>query len=153
MKPEQSPETGRKVASAQDDALRPAYIPFPMGDDTPNEGVTDVSALNPAPSGRHGRLTVDGEGHIVDPDGRRVRFLGTNFTHAEAFPDHARAEKLARRLASLGINIVRIHHIDKSETPQGIWKDKPWHDELDPDQLDKLDYSFTNSRKTASTPI
>lgn len=146
-KPEQSPENGRKGASAQDDALRPACIPFPMGDDTPNEGVTDVSALNPAPSGRHGRLTVDGEGHIVDPDGRRVRFLGTNFTHAEAFPDHARAERLARRLASLGINIVRIHHIDKSETPQGIWKDKPWHNELDPDQLDKLDYLFYQFKK------
>lgn len=121
-------------------ATEPVCIPFPMGEDTPNCGVADVSRFTEKPAGKNGRLRVDADGHFTDATGRRVRLLGTNITSTEAFPSHERAEALASRLASLGINAVRFHHIDTNPAPRGLWKNKPVLDEFDPEQLDKLDY-------------
>ena len=135
------------IREAEEAAKQPVFVPFTMGGEEPNQGAADVSALTPAPAGEKGRLAVDRDGHFVDAEGRRVRFLGTNITFGEAFPDHERAEQLARRLATMGINGVRIHHIDLNVAPWGIWKDKPWRDELDPGQLDKLDYFLAQLKK------
>ena len=117
-------------------------FPFPMGGDAPNEGVADMSALNGGPIATDApRLRIDGEGHFADGAGRRVRFLATNFTFAEAFPSHEKADALARRLASLGFNAVRIHHVDKECAPAGIWKKgTDRRDTIDPDQADRLFY-------------
>lgn len=102
--------------------------------------VVDMSWLNEAPAGKHGFLSVR-DAHFVDARGERVKFLATNFTFGSCFPDHEIADKLAPRLASLGINCVRFHHMDNSAAPRGIWKagtDKK--SEIDPGQLDRLDY-------------
>ena len=126
-----------------DKALRPPELfPFPMGGDAPNTGVADMSALNGGPIAPDARrVTVNADGHFVDGAGRRIRFLATNFTFSEAFPTHEKADALARRLASLGMNAVRIHHIDKEVAPSGIWKKgTDRRDTFDPDQVDRLLY-------------
>jgi len=92
-------------------------------------------------------------GHFVFADtGKPVRFWGVNFCFAGAFPDHASADRIAARLAGLGVNIVRIHHIDQRRFPGGIWhRDTPGasahpneneiaHRRFDPEALDRLDH-------------
>ena len=102
--------------------------------------VVDLSGLNDRPAGRLGPVRVK-DGHFVDGGGARVRFLGTNFTFGSCFPDHETADKLAARLASLGINAIRFHHMDNRSAPDGLWKaGTPKRNELDPGQLDRLDY-------------
>jgi len=120
------------------DDMFPFQIP---GLGAPAKGsVVDVSWLNDGPAGQHGFVSVK-EGRFVDGEGTRIRFLATNFTFASCFPDHEAAEQLAARLASLGINCIRFHHMDNQVAPRGIWKpNTPKRNELDPDQMDRLDY-------------
>ena len=66
-------------------ATEPVCIPFPMGEDTPNCGVADVSRFTEKPAGKNGRLRVDADGHFTDATGRRVRLLGTNITRTSPF--------------------------------------------------------------------
>ncbi len=125
-------------------ALPAAWFPFVIPwDDTLKGTATDVSFLNAAPAGKNGRIVAKG-GHFVEANtGKRVRFMGTNLTALSAFPTHADADKIAGRLAKLGFNIVRFHHLQNSwdlAAGGSIWKkDKPMV-EVDPKQLDKLDY-------------
>ena len=106
----------------------------------PAGSILDVSWLNDRPAGGQGFVRV-GDGHFVDGHGKRLRFLASNFTFGSCFPDHATADKLAARLASLGINCIRFHHTDNQVAPRGIWKaGTDRKNELDPGQLDRLDY-------------
>lgn len=118
----------------------PFVIPW---DDALRGTATDVSFLNVAPAGKNGRIVVKG-GHFVEANtGRRVRFMGTNLTALSAFPSHADADKIAGRLAKAGFNIVRFHHLQNAwdlENGGSIWKKGRAMIEVDPAQLDKLDY-------------
>jgi hypothetical protein len=106
----------------------------------PTGSIVDVSWLNERPAGGHGFVRAR-DGHFVDGRGRRLRFLASNFTFGSCFPDHDAADKLAARLASLGINCIRFHHTDNQVAPRGIWKaGTPKKNEFDPGQLDRLDY-------------
>ena len=106
----------------------------------PAGSIVDVSMLNERPAGGSGFVRV-GDGHFVDGRGQRVRFLASNFTFGSCFPEHATADQLAARLASLGINCIRFHHLDNQAAPAGIWKaGTARRNELDPGQLDRLDY-------------
>jgi hypothetical protein len=122
-------------------------FPFVMPGLEPNRGVADVSWLNDAPAGKSGFVRAK-DGHFVDGRGKRIKFLATNFTFASAFPDHDTADKLAARLASLGINCIRFHHMDNQTAPRGIWKPgTPKKNEFDLDQLDRLDYFIAALKK------
>ena len=102
--------------------------------------ITDLSWLNERPAGGHGFVRIQ-EGHFVDGRGQRLRFLASNFTFGSCYPDHDTADKLAARLASLGINCIRFHHTDNQSSPRGIWKaGTAKKNEFDPDQLDRMDY-------------
>ncbi len=68
----------------------------------PAGSIVDVSWLNDRPAGGSGFVRVQ-EGHFVDGRGQRLRFLASNFTFGSCFPDHDTADKLAARLASLGV--------------------------------------------------
>ena len=106
----------------------------------PTGSVVDVSWLNDPPAGGHGFVRVR-DGHFVDGRGQRVRFLASNFTFGSCFPDHDLGDKLAARLASLGINCIRFHHMDNQAVPGGIWKaGAAKKSEFDSGQLDRLDY-------------
>ena len=106
----------------------------------PAGSIVDVSWLNEKPAGGHGFVRAR-DGHFVDGSGRQLRFLASNFTFGSCFPDHETADRLAARLASLGINCIRFHHADNQSAPRGIWKaGTPRKNEFDPEQVDRLDY-------------
>ena len=125
-------------APAADDDMFPFVIPELAA---PAAGtIVDVSWLNDRPAGRDGFVRAR-DGHFVDGRGRRLRFLASNFTFGSCFPDHDTADKLAVRLASLGINCIRFHHTDNQVAPRGIWKaGTAKKNEFDPAQVDRLDY-------------
>jgi len=116
-------------AQAQVNGDTPGWFPFTMGPaDAPADAAMDMSALNRRNSGR---ITVQ-NGHFADGQGRRIRFLGTNVTFSGAFPEKKDAPMIARRMAQLGFNVVRFHHMDARD----IWL--PDQKGLDPEKLDRL---------------
>lgn len=99
---------------------------------------------NDAPAGKHGFLTVKGDDFVFE-DGTAGRFWGTNFNGAANFPEHGYAEKVARRLAKIGCNIVRFHQLDSEwHTPNifAFTKGKRLAGTMsfDPESMDRLDY-------------
>ncbi len=140
-----APPASAQAASAA--TSFPFVLPW---DDAAPGTITDVSFLNAKPAGVHGYV-VARDGHFVETNtGKRVRFLGTNFAAKDAFPSHADAEKVAARIAKLGINLVRLHHMDNSNWGQdaSIW-DYAYQDRqhLSAVQLDKLDYLIAQLKK------
>ncbi len=105
--------------------------------------ITDVSAWNDAPAGKHGFIRVEGDKFVND----KGRFLiwGTNTCFSMNFPEHAEAEKVAVRLARLGFNCVRLHHMDSRD----IWggSNAKSLTTIDPAQLEKLDYYIYQLKK------
>lgn len=116
------------VASGED-----ALFPFVISYDAP-DNVTNVSAWLDSPAGRHGFVRNE-DGHFAT-DAGPIRFWGTNLCGDGCFPTHEQAERLAARLARLGVNCVRMHHMDN----QAIWGDSPNKLIIDPKQLERLDY-------------
>jgi hypothetical protein len=132
-------------ASAAGDPPRPsaeaALFPFVIPwDDAVQGTATDVSGLDREPAGTAGFIVVRDGVFVEETTGRRVRFFATNLAARAAFPSRADADRIAARMAKLGINLVRLHHLQNSwEKPGGtIWKGKPFV-EVDPAQVDKLD--------------
>ena len=118
------------------------YIPYPFyHDDVP----VDISFVfqDERPAGKHGFLKTEGK-HFVFEDGTKVRFWGTNLNGGANFPEHNCAEKLARRLAKLGINLVRFHQLDSEWNTPNIFsyaKGKPFDGRsFDVQSMDRLDY-------------
>ncbi|MGD8238367.1 MAG: carbohydrate binding domain-containing protein, partial [Armatimonadota bacterium] len=115
-------------------------FPFVIPWDDASESAANVSHWNEKPAGRHGVVRVR-NGHFADGRGKRIRFFGTNLCFAGCFPPHAVAERVAPRMAKLGINIVRFHHMDSRPLPNGILD--PAHADkqhLSAEALDRLDY-------------
>ncbi|MFP3903443.1 MAG: hypothetical protein ACLFWB_04285, partial [Armatimonadota bacterium] len=114
------------------------WFPFYVADIGAGTAV-DCSSLNDSVAGAEGFVTAS-DGHFVDGSGERIRFLGTNLTFGDAFPDPEMTPKIAERMARLGINCVRFHHMDHHHAPRGIW-DPDYDDRrhIDADQLDRLD--------------
>lgn len=83
------------------------YLPW----DDSSQTVVDISWLNHKPAGKYGFVTVGPDGHFY-VGGERIKFFGVNFTAASCFPTKDQAEKIAKRLAKFGINIVRFHFLD-----------------------------------------
>ncbi len=106
----------------------------------------DVSFLfaDEAPAGRHGFLQSKG-GELVFEDGAKARFWGTLLNSAACFPEHADADKVARRLAKFGVNLVRLHQFDAQWATPNIFaftKGAPMDStrKLDSTSLDRLHY-------------
>jgi hypothetical protein len=111
-----------------------------------------------------GRLRASADGHFYfEKTGKRARFWGVNLTFNASFPpcpdvplrsgefsDVQAADKIARRLAKLGVNVVRFHHMDTSVSPDGIW-DRNYYprdtQHLDAGQIRRLDYLIFQLRK------
>jgi hypothetical protein len=143
--------TGLASAQTPTAASNPPMFPFVLPWDDASPGtITDVSFLNAKPAGKNGYI-MPKNGHFVEgKTGKRIRFIGTNFAAKDAFPSHADAAKVAARIAKLGINLVRLHHMDNDGWGPGatIW-DTRFKDRqhIDPAQLDKLDYLVFQFKK------
>ncbi len=118
------------------------YFPYPFFyDDVP----IDISFVfeNEKPAGKHGFLGIKGRRFVFE-DGTEVKFWGTNFNSAANFPSHTYAETVARRLAKLGINIVRLHQLDAEWIVPNIFAfakgKRVTGGALDPESMDRLDY-------------
>lgn len=117
-------------------------IPYPFfHDDVP----VDISFVfaDEKPAGKHGFLQMSGR-DFVFADGTKVKFWGTNFNGAGCFPDHDYAKVLARRLAKIGINLVRLHQLDSQWHTPNIFNftkgSRITDAHLDPESMDRLDY-------------
>ena len=118
------------------------FIPYPFyHDDVP----IDISFVfeNEKPAGKHGFLKVDGRDFAFE-DGTKVKFWGTNFNGWGCFPEHDYAEKLAKRLAKIGLNLVRLHQLDADWHTPNIFAftkgKRVTGAQLDPESMDRLDY-------------
>lgn len=119
------------------------YIPMPA---YPDMMPVDISFVfeDEKPAGKHGFIRADGE-NLRFEDGTLGRFWGVNFNGGACFPSHDYAEKVARRLAQAGCNIVRFHQLDAEWDTPNIFayskgKRVTTTRVLDPKSLDCLDY-------------
>jgi hypothetical protein len=72
----------------------------------------DVSFLLSGPAGKDGFIRAK-DGHLVQPDGKRLRIWGINVTANAALPPTNSAPVVAAGLAQRGINCVRFHFLDR----------------------------------------
>lgn len=119
------------------------FIPYILKwDDAP----IDISHVfqNEKPAGRHGFVVVKDD-KLVFEDGTPARFFGTLFNSGMNFCSHEHAEKVARRLAKFGLNIVRLHQLDSEWALPNIFTfERGPHENathtLDPRSMERLDY-------------
>ena len=118
-------------------AAEEPLFPFVVSYDAP-ANLTNVSELLERPAGKRGFVHAAGGRLVVGEaeTGRPIRFWATNICFDACFPSQEKAQRLAARLARLGINCVRLHHMDG----YAIWGDSPNHLTIDPKRLQRLDY-------------
>ncbi|MFA0760404.1 MAG: hypothetical protein HZLCBSQH_000498 [Candidatus Fervidibacterota bacterium] len=122
-------------------------FPFVLPWDDATPSVTDISHWLHKPAGKFGHIRVGTDGHLYAGT-QRVRFLGVNLCFGACFPRKEDAEKIAPRMAKFGINIVRFHHMDMQEFPDGIRRrGVPHTRDLDPEALDRLDYLIAQLKR------
>ena len=112
------------------------FVPFVISDDP--DGTSLISYPHEGPIGTDSiRIETSGE-HFVR-DGKRVRIWGVNTSFSGNLPDHDKAQRMAKRLAASGVNCVRLHHMDTSRWPNGLWHPSTGAT-LYPAALERLDY-------------
>ncbi|MBN1384485.1 MAG: carbohydrate binding domain-containing protein [Elusimicrobia bacterium] len=101
------------------------------------DNITNLSYLNHKPAGKFGYIKSGAGGHLY-LDSKRIRLYGVNMVAGNCFPEKNDADKIAKQLARLGINLVRLHHMD------GPWAGLLIHEKnggyFNQNNLDKLDY-------------
>lgn len=136
------------VAFAQwDDKL---LKPFGMNHRTAAPSPADLSFLSDGPAGKDGFIRVHG-GHLVKPDGKRIRFWGVHFTDwsrgSVEIPPKEDMPMWAATLARFGVNIVRLHFLDLP-SPRGIISSTGNDSRsFDAQQLDRLDFEVSEFKK------
>jgi hypothetical protein len=109
----------------------------------------DVSFLNDAPAGKHGFVTVDGNRFVFE-DGTPARFWGLSLSNRGNFIPKEDAPAVARRIAKLGFNLVRLHHMDAPwcRPPTGLIDYSEGNSRnIDPRGLDRIDYLISCLKK------
>lgn len=95
------------------------WIPYSVG---PTGVPFDLSFLNKdangqfIPAGGHGFLTVKGDQFVFE-DGTPGRFWGISVTAGAVLGNEARQRQLVERLSRVGVNLVRLHHLDSWDNP------------------------------------
>jgi hypothetical protein len=124
--------------------------PFTMDHRAAGPAAVDVSFLLDAPAGKDGFIRIQ-NGHLVTPNGSRIRFWGVHFTDwsrgSVEIPPKEDAGMWAATLARYGVNLVRLHFLDLP-SPRGI-VDSTGNDSrsFDPRQLDRLDFEISELKK------
>jgi hypothetical protein len=89
-----------------------------------NKDAMDFSWLLDAPAGKHGFVEVK-QGNLYYENGKRAKFVGFNFPARANMPDHKTAEQISRRLATMGVNVVRLHAVDAPISKKRGWSTNP----------------------------
>ncbi len=140
------PLAGVVQAQWDDSLLKPYVIDHRNATSSP----ADLSFLHDAPAGKDGYIRIQG-GHFVKPDGKRIRFWGVHLTDwgpgSIELPPKEDTPMWARTLARYGVNIVRLHFVDKW-APTGITDgSKDDTRSFDAQQLDRLDFLVSELKK------
>lgn len=103
----------------------------------------DLSGLNHRPAGARGRVRAQGDA-LVFADGSPARFWGVNVQANALFSSSdAQIAHHARRLARMGVNLVRLHHHDSHWVRPNIFgpnkKDSPDTSRIDAASMRKID--------------
>ena len=129
----------------------PPLFPFLISYDA-QDNASSVAHLLDGPAGKRGFIRAE-NGRFVD-DAGPVRLNATNLTGPANFPTHEQADRVAARLARFGINCVRLHYMDgkyknfiQSEKPCITTDEPTTQRNLDPGQIDKLDYLIAALKK------
>ncbi|RRJ98977.1 hypothetical protein Ga0100231_000845 [Opitutaceae bacterium TAV4] len=135
-------------------------FPFHIPATGTQPGTAPYDLIHPAPPAQADTpIKIYGDQFIRADTGKPFRFWGTNLNFSGCFPEHEIADRIAARMATLGINIVRFTHMDQRRFPGGIWhRDSPgasnaWnenniaHETFDPEAVDRLDYFIASLKK------
>lgn len=114
------------------------YIVYNQTNGKAKTGAMDYSWMNETPAGKHGSVLVKGDGFEFE-DGTPVKFFGVVLGFGAATPDKDVAEAMAADLASLGVNMVRIHAIDCTYSGVLTYQNGK-KTAIDPNKIAKMDY-------------
>lgn len=107
----------------------------------------DWSVLLEAPAGKHGFMKVQ-DGSFTFADGSPARFWGGNLSGGEVFVSKPAADSLAKRLSMMGVNLLRLHHMDATWAVPNLFSQKGGAGkELDAKSLEQLDYLIAALKK------
>ena len=121
-------------------------VPFPWDWSRAHESVLDLSRFLDAPAGKGGFVRVQ-DGHLLKPDGSRLRLWGVNIASTSCFPPKDQAPRIAEDLARLGFNIARFHHLD-ADWGQCLFISKTNHTRIfDTNNFDRLDFFVAELKK------
>jgi hypothetical protein len=87
------------------------------------------------------------EGHLRFEDGTPARFWSTNLVGPNIFCSHEQADRLADRLAKLGVNMLRLHNMDGPWARPNVFGNATTTRKLDPAQMEKVDYLIAALKK------
>ncbi len=90
------------------------------------------------PIGDKNFVSIDADGHFA-VNGEQMRFFGTNFTIAGAFPIKSKAWFIAGRLRKMGYNLVRFHHMDNGWSSHSLFVQGHGTRSLNPETLDRFE--------------
>ncbi|OPX23985.1 MAG: hypothetical protein B1H04_03115 [Planctomycetales bacterium 4484_123] len=100
---------GKLKPSQRWDRAEEGFFPFdPALDHFGPEALLDLRSLNEKHAGQSGFVRRDGERFLLGT-GEPVRFWAVNVSAGNAAQDRAAVDYLARKLAKLGVNMVRYH--------------------------------------------
>jgi hypothetical protein len=117
--------------------------------------IADLSWLNDSPAGVHGYLHVKDGGFYFEDGTGPFRFWGVAMAGGATLPDAERAEQVAARLAAMGVNCVRFHHLENTWSGDNTLIDysartdsgRPTSRVLNRENLDKLHYFWAELKK------
>lgn len=107
----------------------------------PTKAFVDLSDLNHTPAGKFGFVKAVGDEFRL-ANGTPIRFWGANVQAYSLFmEDRELIQAHAKRLAALGFNLVRLHHMDSQTWVRTcLVKMGPTSQDLDPEALDTYFY-------------
>ena len=112
----------------------------------PHASFVDLSYLNDKPAGRHGFIQAKGS-ELVFGDGTPARLwgfglqAGTLYLHTkDGKPDREIIDRHARRLAQLGVNLVRLTHVDSDWVHPQLIAPGPTTENVDQQAVSTLFY-------------
>jgi hypothetical protein len=106
----------------------------------------DWSRLLDAPAGKHGFLKAK-DGNLYFEDGTAARFWGTNLVAKDVFASDAQLDSAVSRLAKMGCNMLRLHHMDAPWTSPNIFGNAEGTRVFSAESMRQLDYLITRCKE------